>query len=429
MKYTQNQKIMQITEDSLIIGIDIAKDVHFARDIDYRGIEYGRTLSFKNEREGFEKLEHWINKIKERNDKATAIIGMEPTGPYWFCLFSYLIEQDYECVTVNPFHVKQFKEISDNTPTKNDKKDSKIIANLVKNGHYFKPNILEGDYEDLRMASQQRSQCKIEKTRIANKIENWLTRYFPEYKEILKNVGNKGSIYILENYPLPSELSKLDPEKLFRELPKNLRIGLGRERLKKLIEVSKKSIGLSTGKDLAKLEIKYLIIQYNVQEMKLKELEKQLERISNNLPETKKLMQIKGIGLNLSTGIIGELGDVRNYKDPRQLYKMAGLNLKENSSGKKKGKIGITKRGRSELRKYLFQAIFGMIRNNPAFKEQYYYYRERKINPLQGIETIIALCRKLLRIIHAIIINDVDYDEEKMLRDIKRPKETSLQAA
>lgn len=70
-----------------------------------------------------------------------------------------------------------------------------------------------------------------------------------------------------------------------------------------------------------------------------------------------------------------------------------------------------------------------MIRNNPAFKEQYYYYRERKINPLQGIETIIALCRKLLRIIHAIIINDVDYDEEKMLRDIKRPKETSLQAA
>ena len=108
---------------------------------------------------------------------------------------------------------------------------------------------------------------------------------------------------------------------------------------------------------------------------------------------------------------------------------MAGLNLKENSSGKKKGKIGITKRGRSELRKYLFQAIFGMIRNNPAFKEQYYYYRERKINPLQGVEAIIALCRKLLRIIHAIIINDADYDEEKMLRDIKRPKETSLQAA
>ena len=39
MKYSQNSKIMQISEKTLIIGVDIASEVHFARAFDYRGVE------------------------------------------------------------------------------------------------------------------------------------------------------------------------------------------------------------------------------------------------------------------------------------------------------------------------------------------------------------------------------------------------------
>ena len=42
-------------------------------------------------------------------------------------------------VLVNPHHVKKSKELDDNNPTKNDRKDPKVIAGLVREGRYMIP--------------------------------------------------------------------------------------------------------------------------------------------------------------------------------------------------------------------------------------------------------------------------------------------------
>ena len=44
MHYKQNEKILQLTEQILIVGVDIAKEKHVARAQDYRGIQYGKAL-------------------------------------------------------------------------------------------------------------------------------------------------------------------------------------------------------------------------------------------------------------------------------------------------------------------------------------------------------------------------------------------------
>lgn len=41
-----NQRIERITTNHLIVGIDIAKERHVARAVNYRGIEQGRPLNF-----------------------------------------------------------------------------------------------------------------------------------------------------------------------------------------------------------------------------------------------------------------------------------------------------------------------------------------------------------------------------------------------
>ena len=38
---TQNAKIAAITEKTLVVGIDIGSESHFARALDYRGIGHG----------------------------------------------------------------------------------------------------------------------------------------------------------------------------------------------------------------------------------------------------------------------------------------------------------------------------------------------------------------------------------------------------
>lgn len=51
MNSTQNERINQITSSTLIIGVDITKFKHVARAQDYRGVEFGKAITFENDRE------------------------------------------------------------------------------------------------------------------------------------------------------------------------------------------------------------------------------------------------------------------------------------------------------------------------------------------------------------------------------------------
>jgi transposase len=44
MQQKQNQRIQQITDATIIVGADIAKQTHVARAIDFRGIELGKSV-------------------------------------------------------------------------------------------------------------------------------------------------------------------------------------------------------------------------------------------------------------------------------------------------------------------------------------------------------------------------------------------------
>ncbi|NHW37075.1 IS110 family transposase [Paenibacillus aceris] len=84
------------------------------------------------------------------------------------------------------------------------------------------------------------------------------------------------------------------------------------------------------------------------------------------------------------------------------MVRLAGLNLKENSSGKRKGLPGITKRGRSRLRALLFRCVMPMVAKNQEFKALHRHYTKRNVNPLKKKQSIIALCCKLIRVLHTL---------------------------
>ncbi len=151
MSITQNSKIRRITDSTLVVGADIAKKVHVARASDVRGIELGRPLSFENSRHGFEKLMTWMRSLMADHDCDNVVFGLEPTGQYWMNLAQFLGQHGIEVVLVNPMHVKKSKEMEDNSPTKNDRKDARVISQLVKDGRYSVPHIPKDIYAELRV--------------------------------------------------------------------------------------------------------------------------------------------------------------------------------------------------------------------------------------------------------------------------------------
>ena len=189
MKYnTQNAKIKSITEKTLIVGIDVGSETHFARAFDWRNYEYSKKpLEFSNTEAGFMTLKAWMADFAEKYGKNVVIPGMEPTGHYWFNLGAYLQDNGMKPVHVNPHHVKKSKELDDNNPNKNDRKDPKTIAALVNEGRFSYPYIPTGIYAEIRSLSNLRLQTQEEITRIKNRIARWFSIYFPEIKDVYRN--------------------------------------------------------------------------------------------------------------------------------------------------------------------------------------------------------------------------------------------------
>ncbi len=79
-----------------------------------------------------------------------------------------MISNGISVVQVNPYAVKQSKEIEDNSQLKDDRKDPKLIANLVKDGNYGMPYLPEKVYADMRRLSMFRNQQSTEKDAVTD---------------------------------------------------------------------------------------------------------------------------------------------------------------------------------------------------------------------------------------------------------------------
>ena len=166
--------------------------------------------------------------------------------------------------------------------------------------------------------------------------------------------------------------------------------------------------------------MKLLLEDYEYKTAQLASVMEELNSLCKRIPESEQMLAIKGIGLITVAGFLAEVGDVRRFESPRQIQKLAGLSLRENSSGKHKGQTTISKRGRSKLRAVLFNATIPLIAKNPEFRSLHEYYTTRASNPLKKKQSVIAISCKLMRVFYAILAKGATYDPKKMLSDIHR---------
>jgi transposase len=420
MKYTQNLKIMQITPETLVVGVDIAKETHYARVFDYRGIELGKVFRFSNTFEGFVQFNNWIQGIMSQQQKQSCIVGLEPTGHYWFGLAHFLQEHQIKLVLVNPFHVKRSKELDDNSPTKNDKKDPKTIAMLIKDGRFVEPYLPDSVYADLRIAIDLRERHLKDLSSIKNRVIRWLDIYFPEFNTVFQDWEGKTALMTLKELALPARIAKMEAFAILTFWRQEVKRGVGIKKAEQLVEAAKTSIGVKKAGRMAQYEIASLIEQYEVYMRQLTETEQYIEEMVLQIPGASAALEMKGVSVLTIAGFLSETGDLSRFEVAKQVQKLAGLNLKENSSGQHKGQTTITKRGRRRLRGLLFRAILPIVAKNEEFRELHQYYTTRKNNPLKKMQSLTLLCCKLIRILFAMIKKNIKYDGQKMMDDIKR---------
>lgn len=410
MTKSQNLKFDAIENTDAIVGIDIAKNVHWAGIILPNGKEIKKSFSFNNNKKGFESLVETVKNVLTMLNFKKAIIGMEPTGHYWKSCARYLKKIDWiKVVTVNPYHVKNSKEFDDNCQTKNDKKDCITIARLIKDARYFEPYLPEGIWADLRNLSNTRAELVRKQNAVKCRLIAIIDEYFPEYTKVFKNVLSRTSEEILKERPFPEDIKSIEKEELLKNIKKTVKRGYSKKQVETIYELANESIGTTEGIEGAKFQLNMYIEEAKLLEKQIKMTEQELEKQLKETGFYESLISIQGIGIVSAATFVGEVGDINRFDSYEQIRRYAGLNLVENSSGNHKGKTTISKRGRSLLRSILYRMAFTMVNKNKEIKELYKYLTTRKENQLKKKQAIVAVIGKILQIIYAVVTKNEEY--------------------
>lgn len=405
MAKIQAKKLKSVNRNTLLATVDMGKDSFFgyARCPDRSEV---RSTDFANNLVGFTRFWEMLVRTQAAHGLGQLVLGFESTGPYAEPLMHFLKDKPVRLVQVNPMHTKRVKELNGNSPNKTDRKDPKVIADIIELGHGLTVVIPEGAAAELRRLTHARERAIKRRTALYNQLQDLVFLSFPEFLRVMKDVKTKSAQYLLRHHPRPADVMVLGLAPLTQVLKRVSRGRLGADRAQALFEAAHSTVGICEGRFGIHLEMQAILELIETCECFVEQLEGEMNRYLEEISYSHLLLSMKGLGTVTVAGLIGEVADFAHFDTQKELLKYAGLDLFEISSGKHRGQRRISKRGRPLMRKLLYFAALNTIRKGGIMHEHYQNHMAKGMLPNKAL---IAIARKLLGIMLAMIRTQSEY--------------------
>jgi transposase len=408
VKKIKPKKTREVNQNIIIATVDGGKDTHYGYYRCPDGTE-GKSLPFWNNGRGFQEFWERISSAARTHGLEEIIVGFESTGPYMEPLVQFLRSKKIiQLVQVNPMHTKRLKELPGNSPLKTDRKDPKVIADIIELGHALTVVIPEGPAAELRRLTQGRERTIESRTRLFNQLQSLLVISFPEFLQVMTDVKTASAQHLLRHYPTAQDIISLGEPALTALLRKVSRGKLREDRARALFEAASESVGVREGRSSMLLEIGLMLDTIATYDHFIDNIETEMVRHLEQIPYSRAILSLKGIGPVSAAGLIGEVGDFTKFGTISEVMKLAGLDLYEVSSGKHRGKLSISKRGRPLMRKLLYLAALSTVRKGGVMHE---WYQRALGRGMIKTKALVAVSRKLLGIIFALVRDHSVYVE------------------
>lgn len=385
-----------------IVGIDIAKHTHQASVMNPDGSLIGKSIKISNTSSGFEAF---IAKLKDIDpDLSHFEFGMESTGHYWLNLYTHL--SDLGCIVhvINPVQSDALRGLYIRQ-TKNDIKDSAIIADVIRIGRYCETTVSDDNMLALRDLTRQRFYLVDMISDLKRKSLTLIDRIFPEYPKLFSDTFGSTSLELLANCNTPEDIIAIDTDKLVEMLSTASKGRFKREKAEKIKAAAQNSFGALLCTDSTSFMLKQFVEQIKFLENQLDELN---EMISERLAEfNSPITSITGIGDVLGASILSEIGDISRFESADKLAAFAGIDPTVSQSGNFLGtKNKMSKRGSPYLRRAIWLAATAAILHDPAIKA---FYDRKKAQGKHHYVCVGYICRKLINIIFSVLKSGQPY--------------------
>lgn len=382
------------------VGIDIAKNTHWASAISSDGEVIFQPFSFSNDNGGFQKL---ISKLASL-DKEKILIGLESTAHYGENIISFLFNLNFRIGLINPIQTSNLRK-SNIRKTKNDKVDTFIIAKALSLGNYSL--ITSRDINILKLKGLCRSRRNLVTLRSRAKIQlaSFVDQLFPELNSFFKgNLNLNVSYQLLKNYSSPQAILELDLDILSEFLIKNSHGRYRKNDAIRLRELAQNSVGVNNPSLI--LQIKHAILQIELYDQQIAEVEFLYKQIVDSMGTT--ILTIPGMSYNLAAVILACIGDINRFNKSCQLLAYAGLDPSVSQSGNFQARsTRMSKRGSGMLRYSLIYSAHNVVLHNDTFNN---YYNLKRSQGKSHYSALGHTAHKLVRVIFKMLKDNVEFN-------------------
>lgn len=386
------------------LGIDVSKGyADFCLINQNKSVEQ-KSFQLDDTFDGHNQLFRFLSDFFAKYPDAKLFAAVESTGGYennWYnCLHKYSTQFNIYVARVNPYGVNySSKATLERIIT--DKQSAKNIATYMIS-HPEKVCYSKTDYY-----SAQRKLVSVinmitkQIVQLLNELESIVYNANPEMLNYFRNGVNQWTLKVLKSYPTAKHLARARVSALSK-LPHVDEI-----RANELIETAKTSVASATDECTAET-VKLLVNQIvSLKKLKAKQL-KYLEKTCN-IPEVKLLTSFNGISTHSAVGLMLEIVSVTRFSSAKKLACFFGVHPVFKQSGDGLSGYKMSKRGRKEPRRLLFNIARFAIVHNPLIKEIYASYLQRGMCKMSAIG---ALMHKILRIIFGMLKNNTAFDPD-----------------
>jgi transposase len=328
------------------------------------------------------KFKSWLNL---NNCEAVA---MESTGTYWIPIYS-ILEGSMEILVANPYMIKHIPG------KKTDSVDADWLAELCLKDLIVPSRIFPREDRVLRSLTRAREGLVKIRTQLKNKIHRDLSSSHIKLSSVVTDIFGKSGMHILRGL-----LDDRSIDEIIESIPSG-RVKRNADKIKEAIENNLDSSQIF-------LIESSLDLMGNVQG-NIDMIDTDLKRkISTKLNDLKIAMSMPGINFTSAVTILAEIGNYRNFSSPEQLASYFGMVPFVNQSADKLHTGRITKHGSKHLRWIMVQVAHAASKKIDSKLRKFYL----RVRARRGANVaIVALARKILCMLHHLLMNQEMYEE------------------
>ena len=394
-------------EDSLIryhVGIDVGKSKHHACVHDMMEDRYTKVFPFTVDRPGFERF---LLFLRQQGPVEEVLVGVEASGPYALTIGHFLLEHGYTVVELNPFQASQFRK-AQGKKAKTDRVDARSLAAFVAVGSYKPLTLGDPLWENLRELTRFRADLVKDRTCQVNRLQETLAIAFPELGAHLASLDSPTALTLLAAYPGPQALAEAGTQAVSACLIEASHGRLGSAQAQAIVSAAGTTIGLLQRQRALALKLEVLAQGILSVNMQLQRVEAAIEDLFRQLPYDKSDFPVGGVQSLAS--ILAEIEDVHRFPTLKQFLSHFGWCLQTfQTGGFRQEHPRMSHAGNRYVRRIVWMLAIMAVNTVPAYRD---YMQRRAAAGKKKMHTIVAVGRKILSVIYAVLKTGRPYTPE-----------------